>query len=40
MNKLLTRSCSPLLLALAALIFVASELLWRTALRRYTSASS
>jgi ABC-2 type transport system permease protein len=29
-----------LLLALAALIFVASELLWRTALRRYTSASS
>jgi ABC-2 type transport system permease protein len=29
-----------LLLALAALIFIASELLWRTALKRYTSASS
>lgn len=29
-----------LLLALAALIFAASEWLWRTALRRYTSASS
>lgn len=29
-----------LLVALAALIFVASELLWRTALKRYTSASS
>ncbi len=29
-----------LLVSLATLIFVASELLWRTALRRYTSASS
>lgn len=29
-----------LLVALAVLIFVASELLWRTALKRYTSASS
>lgn len=29
-----------LLVALAALIFVASELIWRTALKRYTSASS
>ncbi|MFM8469653.1 MAG: ABC transporter permease [Limisphaerales bacterium] len=29
-----------LLVALAALIFAASELLWRTALKRYTSASS
>ena len=29
-----------LLVTLAALIFVASELLWRTALKRYTSASS
>lgn len=29
-----------LLVALAAIIFAASELLWRTALKRYTSASS
>ncbi|MEQ2007963.1 MAG: ABC-2 family transporter protein [Limisphaerales bacterium] len=29
-----------LLVSLAALIFAASELLWRTALKRYTSASS
>ncbi len=29
-----------LLVSLAALIFTASELLWRTALKRYTSASS
>ncbi len=29
-----------LLVALAALLFAASELLWRTALKRYTSASS
>ena len=39
-NKLTSPLELLLLLVLAALIFAASEWLWRTALRRYTSASS